>query len=159
MADPVFSRILCPVDGSPTSERGALEAIRLASALGAQLRFFSVVDLQPLLVDAGVPVTPDLLDALRDAADDAIAQARQRAEQQGLVATTGVADAFGTRVSDAIIAEAERWSADLIVIGTHGRRGVRRLMMGSDAEAVARQAPCEVLLVRASAAEAAAPAA
>ncbi len=61
----------------------------------------------------------------------------------------GSVEAIGSRTSDSIIEEAKSYGADLIVLGTHGRRGVRRMLLGSDAEAVAREAACAVLLVRA----------
>jgi nucleotide-binding universal stress UspA family protein len=51
------------------------------------------------------------------------------------------------RVADEVLREAKRWEADLIVMGTHGRRGVQRLVLGSDAEQVVRQAEIPVLLV------------
>ena len=54
-------------------------------------------------------------------------------------------------MADVIVREAQKWKADLIVIGTHGRRGLRRVVMGSDAEQVVRNAPAPVLLIRAAA--------
>jgi nucleotide-binding universal stress UspA family protein len=60
-------------------------------------------------------------------------------------------DTLGGRISDRVLAQAQQWPAQLIVIGTHGRRGVGRLLLGSDAEQVLRQAPVPVLLVRAAA--------
>ena len=61
---------------------------------------------------------------------------------------TALVDSVGQRVSDIILDQAAAWPADLIVIGTHGRRGVDRVLMGSDAEQVARRSPVPVLLVR-----------
>jgi nucleotide-binding universal stress UspA family protein len=57
-------------------------------------------------------------------------------------------ETFGHHVADAIAAEGETWPADLIVIGTHGRRGVNRLLLGSVAESVTRVATKPVLLIR-----------
>ena len=56
-------------------------------------------------------------------------------------------ESVGRRVSDCIVAAARQWSADLIVMGTHGRRGMSRLAMGSDAELVVRSTPVPVLMV------------
>ena len=56
-------------------------------------------------------------------------------------------ESLGLRVADRITADAKRWRADLIVIGTHGRRGMQRLLMGSDAEMVVRNTTVPVLLV------------
>ena len=61
-------------------------------------------------------------------------------------------ESFGGRAAEFIVAQAKKWGADLIVLGTHGRRGVKRLVMGSDAEQVVRTSPVPVLLVRAKAA-------
>ena len=58
-------------------------------------------------------------------------------------------DPRGSRVADAILGEARDAHCDLIVIGTHGRRGIDRALMGSDAERVLRESPVPVLLVRA----------
>jgi nucleotide-binding universal stress UspA family protein len=55
---------------------------------------------------------------------------------------------FGGRAADAIVEEAGKWKADVIVLGTHGRRGLRRALLGSDAEEVVRNASVPVLLVR-----------
>jgi nucleotide-binding universal stress UspA family protein len=57
-------------------------------------------------------------------------------------------ESFGGRAADFIVAQANKWRADLIVLGTHGRRGVKRLVMGSDAEQVVRTTRVSVLLVR-----------
>jgi nucleotide-binding universal stress UspA family protein len=67
-------------------------------------------------------------------------------------ARTVLVETLAGPAADAIVAEAKKWKADLIVMGTHGRRGVRRLVMGSDAEQVLRETPVPVLLVRARAA-------
>ncbi|MCG3189203.1 MAG: hypothetical protein LKCHEGNO_01489 [Burkholderiaceae bacterium] len=63
-------------------------------------------------------------------------------------AETALNDTFTARVCDVVVQEALEWKADLIVIGTHGRRGASRLLLGSDAEQVLRLAPVPVLLVR-----------
>ena len=61
---------------------------------------------------------------------------------------TFLSDTYGQRVCEVVAEQAERWKAHLIVIGTHGRRGVRRLLLGSDAEQTVRSAQVPVLLVR-----------
>ena len=55
---------------------------------------------------------------------------------------------FGGQAASLIVEDAKKWKADLIVLGTHGRRGIRRLVMGSDAEEIVRTSPVPVLLVR-----------
>jgi nucleotide-binding universal stress UspA family protein len=79
-----------------------------------------------------------------------LAEAEQAARTAGVDAETRCIETAGEGAGDAIVAEARAWKADLIVIGTHGRRGLRRLVLGSDAETVVRTAPVPVLLVRAT---------
>ncbi len=144
-----YHKILCPTDGSAAAERGMLEAASLAKTMGAKLRFFHVMEFQPAALGyEGGPVMPETFDAMRRSAADVVARAQKFATEQGVDATVGSIEATGTRISDAILDEAKSYQADLIVIGTHGRGGILRLLLGSDAEAVAREAPCAVLLVR-----------
>jgi hypothetical protein len=70
------------------------------------------------------------------------------AKEAGIAAETQLIDAMGTPVGELIIKVAKEWPADLIVCGTHGRRGVRRIVMGSDAEYIVRHTPVPVLLIR-----------
>jgi nucleotide-binding universal stress UspA family protein len=71
------------------------------------------------------------------------------AQRAGVSAETATLDTTAGRVCDLVVAQAKKWNADLIVLGTHGRRGVNRLLLGSDAEQILRLAPVPVLLVRA----------
>ena len=79
-----------------------------------------------------------------------LSNAEGRVRERGLSAEAVLQECWGRRASDVIIEQAEQWPADLIVMGTHGRRGLHRLALGSDAEKVARGAPVPVLLVRGS---------
>lgn len=145
----LYQRILCPIDDSDTADLGMREAVRLAKATGASLRLLHVVELQPALFGyEGAATVGDVMAALEETSKTLLERARGYAAQQGVQASVGSAQAVGNRASDAIVEEADRMNADLIVIGTHGRRGVRRLVIGSNAELVARQANCAVLLVR-----------
>jgi len=146
----MYSKILVPVDGSPTSNRGLDEAIKLARLTSAKLKLLHAVDLVSFAVapEAGMAATPELLTLVREGAQYILDQARARVEASGLQAETMLVDTFAGRVCDLVADEAARWGADLIVIGTHGRRGVSRLVLGSDAEQIARLAPVPVLLVR-----------
>jgi nucleotide-binding universal stress UspA family protein len=73
------------------------------------------------------------------------------AREAGLKAESIILEIMGGRAADSIVAEANAWGADLIVLGTHGRRGAKRLVMGSDAEEIVRTTPIPVLLVRSDA--------
>jgi nucleotide-binding universal stress UspA family protein len=144
----LYERILCPIDGSVTSERGMREAAKIAKALGSHVRFFHAVDLQPaMLAGEGAVIVPGALEAMRERGEQIIDSAKQFAREQGLNADVGMSEAVGQRAADAIIDEASRSKADLIVVGSHGRRGVRRMLLGSDAEMITRQSPCAVLIV------------
>ena len=88
---------------------------------------------------------------MRDAGKQLVADAEAMVREQGLKAESVILEIMGGRAADSIVAEANTWGADLIVLGTHGRRGARRLVMGSDAEEIVRTARIPVLLVRSEA--------
>ncbi len=153
----MYRRILVPIDGSPTSARGLAEAIQLARLTGATLRLVHVVELAHYVTgfEPAAVYTDELLPLARRAGENILEQGKAQALAAGVTAETCVLDSFGGRVCELVINEARSCGADLIVIGTHGRRGVGRLMLGSDAEQIVRGAPVPVLLVRAPEAAAA----
>ena len=143
----MYQRILVPVDGSPTSDRGLDEAIRLAKLTGARLRLVYVVD--GLVLSTGLELaTCDVIGILVDAGAKILSTAKAKVEASGIAVDTFLSETFAERVCDVVVAQARQWDADLIVIGTHGRRGVGRLLIGSDGEQIVRAAPVPVLLVR-----------
>lgn len=145
----MYKQILSPIDGSPTSNRGMIEAIRLAKDQNAKLRFLHVVDAQFVTVDmSGAINLGEVLDILRDAGGKILEGAKASALKEGIVAETVMVDSMIGRIGDQAVQQAQAWPADLIVMGTHGRRGVSHLFMGSDAETVVRTSPVPVLLVR-----------
>ena len=148
----MYRRILVPVDGSPTSARGLGEAIRLAKDQGAKLKLIHVVEeyavVQSSGLDGGGAYAGDLLGLLREQGRKIVASAVARAGRAGVKAEAATFESFSDRSSDFIVSEAGKWRADLIVMGTHGRRGVSRLVLGSDAEIVVRSSSVPVLLVR-----------
>ena len=145
-----YRRILAAVDGSVASSKGLREALRLAKEQGAQLFIVHIVDESPAyaMYDAGAYATLDLVSLLRKSGAQTLAKAKAAAEKQGLRPKTILRETIGGSAAAAIVREAKKQRADLIVLGTHGRRGVRRLVLGSDAEHVVREAPVPVLLVR-----------
>lgn len=148
----MYKHILVPVDGSPTSNAGLDEAIKLARQFGSQLRLLHVVDQMPLAVSAegfGV-MSVDVLSLLREAGEQVLADGKARVAAAGVPVETVLIDSPNSRLSDHVTAQAHDWPAELIVIGTHGRRGIGRVLMGSDAEQVMRHAPVPVLLYRAT---------
>ncbi len=146
----MYQRILVPIDGSETSVRALQEAIKLANRK-AQLRLVYVLE-ETYLLDAEGYAYIDydsLQKALRDTGQRALAQAAEQVRRLGATAETVLLEAKGERIANVIDGDARAWKADLIVLGTHGRSGLNRLLLGSVAEGVARVAQVPVLLVRA----------
>jgi nucleotide-binding universal stress UspA family protein len=146
-----YKRILAAVDGSAASNKGLREAIRLAQAEGARLCIVHVVDELPAFAAMdGMAMAPagDLVPWLREGGKRVLARAKNLSEKSGRPAKAILLEMIGGPAADKIVREARKQRADLIVLGTHGRRGVRRLVLGSDAEQVVRTASVPVLLVR-----------
>jgi nucleotide-binding universal stress UspA family protein len=93
-------------------------------------------------------ITPELIESLRVGGATILNSAASKARERGVKPETALLDRLGTSVAELILIQAKEWSADLIVMGTHGRRGLKRLALGSDAEMVVREANIPVLLVR-----------
>ncbi|RUR66354.1 universal stress protein [Variovorax guangxiensis] len=147
----MYQRILVPIDGSSTSSRGLDEAIQLARLSGGRLRLAHVIDELSfaLAMDAYAGYAGNWLEELRANAQKLLADGCARAAKDGVEADSVLLDSFKGSVHDQVIAAAQAWKAELIVIGTHGRRGLGRWVMGSSAEHILRMAPVPVLLVRA----------
>ena len=155
----MYQRILVPIDGSPTSNRGLDEAIQLARLTGASLRLIHVVDEMTFATgfETYAAYAGDVIPMMRQAGEEILAMGKARVAAAGLdKVETQLLESFAVRVWELVVEQAQDWKADLIVIGTHGRRGMGRLLMGSDAEQILRMAPVPVLLVRAPEAAAAA---
>jgi nucleotide-binding universal stress UspA family protein len=146
----MYQRILVPVDGSPTSLQGLDEAIQLARLTGGAIRLLYVVDELMFVtsIQEYSAYSADLARLLKDAGADILRTSAERATAAGATVDTLLVDSVSGRVADVIVEQAAAWNADLIVLGTHGRRGLRRVALGSDAEQVVRVAPVPVLLVR-----------
>jgi nucleotide-binding universal stress UspA family protein len=146
----MYDRILVPVDGSPTSDRGLQEAIRLAQLTKGRVRLLHVMDVLSLvLAGEGYAMTSgDLMKTVRKRGQEVMAHAREMVESAGVPVETSLVDNLGGRVAELVADEVASWKADVVVLGTHGRRGVSRVMVGSDAELVVRTSNVPVLLVR-----------
>jgi nucleotide-binding universal stress UspA family protein len=149
----MFRRILVPIDGSPTSNRGLDEAIGLASDQHAKICLLHVVDELVLTGADAMLYVPanyfdDFIRASRAGGEKLLARAEAKVRKRGIEVDTVLLETVGRPVADLIIKQAKKWRADLIVLGTHGRRGFSRLVMGSDAELVLRETHLPVLLVR-----------
>jgi nucleotide-binding universal stress UspA family protein len=146
----MYARILVAVDGSPGSARAVAHAIALSKAFGAVLRVLHVVDMGWLALGPELAVDTQRLAAARRAEGErTVTAALETARAAGVPVETSLVEtgAPGQRVASQIVQEAQAWPADLLVLGTHGRSGAERLLLGSVAEGVARRASVPVLLV------------
>lgn len=147
----MYTRIIVAVDSSHAANRALDEAIKIAKDSAATLRIIHVLDdLSIYLVTnpyAGY-YTGELIENLRQEGKKILEQAHARATAAQVQVETVLYDDLGLPVEERILTAAQDWPADLIVMGTHGRRGMKRAMLGSSAEAVLRASPIPVLLVR-----------
>ena len=145
----MYKRILVAVDGSATALRGLDEAIKVAKSAGGQLLLVHVVSDIVVTADYVPSVYYErIIETLRESGAKVLEQAAQLARRAEVSCEQKLLETAGTRVADEIVKLAKQWPADLIVMGTHGRRGFQRLVMGSDAELVLRASTVPVLLVR-----------
>jgi nucleotide-binding universal stress UspA family protein len=147
----MYARILAAVDGSRPSTAALRHATDLAREQGARLRIVHVIE-DPywyftLEADANLDVGA-VAAAWREAGRAVLDDAGRLLRDLGVEPDMALIEQPGIGVADAIVHEAERWPADLIVMGTHGRHGVERLLLGSVAEGVARTTTTPLLLLR-----------
>ena len=151
----MFKHVVVAVDGSATSNRGLTAAIGLASDQRAALSVVHVIDAMASVSYVGdmsfVPASyiDDVLEDLRKGGRRVLSKAEAAAREGGVEARTLLVETRGGTVAEAILAQVRKLHGDVIVLGTHGRQGLRRVVLGSDAEAVVRDARVPVLLVRA----------
>jgi nucleotide-binding universal stress UspA family protein len=144
-----YSRILVAVDGSAGADLALDHAARLARSLSATLRILHVIDLGwlPLEAELDLPVLA-IGEAWHAAGEKLLARARDRAQAAGVEAEVCLREIGpAQRLTAAIDAAAADWQADVVVLGTHGRHGIERVVLGSVAEGVARRSKIPVLLV------------
>ena len=153
----MYSKVLVAVDGSLCAELALQEAAKMA-ARGAELLVIAVADTPSLpFMAAGHGLHYDADQAAMASVGKCrilLDQSAQQLSSQGITAQMLLLDLTESRnhsVARAILDEAGAVGSDLIVIGCHGRHGLRRLLVGSVAESVIREAPCSVLLVPATA--------
>lgn len=146
----MYKKILVAVDGSATSKLALAEAVRLAKAFQSTLRAVYIVDSPAMLFDVGYYDPTELRKSFIQAGTTLLGEIEESLAKDGvpqeaaLVETEGI----GEDVAAALQRDAAKWGADVVVIGTHGRRGLAHAMLGSVAEKFIRQATTPVLLVR-----------
>ena len=145
-----YQHILVAVDGSPLSGHAISHATALAHATGGRIRLLNVMD--PVAHISGFErpevYRQEVLPRLQQAGEALLQQARAQVAERGVPVDTVLVENLDARVAQIVVDHAQAWGADLIVLGTHGRRGLARVLMGSDAEQIARTASVPVLLVR-----------
>ena len=137
------------MDGSAASSCAVGEAVRFAGEQQARLNLLHVIDIRTLYW--GGPETCcafEIEQGWRAQGRRFLDEALRLACEAGVPAESTIITTDGNPIGEAIAGFARRWQADLIVAGTHGRRGLGRLLLGSVAESIARVSPVSVLLVR-----------
>jgi nucleotide-binding universal stress UspA family protein len=154
----MYKRILVAIDGSVTSDLALREAIGLAKNQNATLRLVHVVDVTPPVyttTEAASAVAlhfplAEYQEALQEAGEELLRTRATTARDAGVNVDTKLITVGmrGERIYEAIEEQSKQWPADLIVVGTEGRRGFQRLMIGSVAEGLVRISTKPVLLIR-----------
>lgn len=149
----MYKRILVPVDGSDTATKALVAALQMARDSGGSVRVIHVLEdlAQVIAYDPYGAYPGDLSKVLRDSGQKVLADAMAVARASGVPTEEHLVEASGQRLGEAVIHDAEGHKADLIVVGTHGRRGLGRVLLGSGAEQIIRQSPIPVLVIRSSA--------
>ncbi|MFZ2852699.1 MAG: universal stress protein [Rhodocyclaceae bacterium] len=148
----MYTRIMVAIDSSATAGKALKEAIQLAKSVGAALCIVHAED-ESLLEQHGMGIgsfidVDKAESAIRAAAGQLLDEAVALATAQGVTAEQRLFESGKKRVPDLIAEGATAWQADLIVVGTHGRRGFERMIVGSVAEKLVRVAGTSLLLVR-----------
>ncbi|SAK95500.1 UspA domain-containing protein [Caballeronia arationis] len=145
----MYSRILVPIDGSAIASHALDEALKIARANGSEVQPLFVIDTPPVSGEASAAFYVDIRDAFAKEGAAVAAEAAARLKQAGVPGAPRVAEVelTGDDIAHRILKTAEEYGADLVVLGTHGRRGWRRLVLGSVAEHFLRLSRCPVLLV------------
>lgn len=148
----MYSRIFVAIDNSSTAQKALNEAIHLAAKLGAELCIGTALDEAPITqhgMGLGSYIDVDKIkQKMRDLGNALLDQAAAKAKEASVDPYRILIESDQKRLSDMIIEAATQWNADLIVMGTHGRRGFERLLVGSVAEHMIRSATTTLLLVR-----------
>ncbi len=148
----MYRRILVAVDGSVTSNKALSAALEMASYSGGRsvIRLIHVVDEMAYFtgLDPYAGQSYSVIGVMREAGEKILLEGLAIVQSAGAQADTVLVDHLGAHLAEAVTAEAKTWDASLVVVGTHGRRGIRRMLLGSGAEQIIRLASCPVLVIR-----------
>ena len=140
-----INSILCPIDFSDASTNAFRYACEFAKAMGSKIIFLNVVEPRPMVADMTLNYIP-LEEDLAKAATEDLKPLVQEAESKGIAVQADVM--IGTP-AELILSQAAEFDASIIIMGSHGKTGLSRLLMGSVAEAIVRKARIPVLIVKA----------
>ena len=145
-----IQQLLVPVDGSPTSAKALVTAINLARLNGARIRLLHVIDEMDSVNGFETPKSyrEDIVPVMHAAGENLLTRMRRLATDKCVACDSVLIEAGTGRVCDHVAGQAKQVHADMIVLGSHGRRGLARMFMGSDAEQIVRHAPVPVLVVK-----------
>jgi len=143
-------QLLVPVDGSQTSVKALEAAISLARLNGARLRLLYVIDELDYVngFETARAYYEQTLPFMHTDGERLLAQMRSLAEEKGVACDSVLLESGADRLCDVVAEQARLVHADMIVLGSHGRRGLDRVLMGSDAEQIVRRAPVPVLVIK-----------
>lgn len=146
----MYKKILVATDGSDTSKLALKEVIKLAKEHGSTLRIVYAIDVLNIYSEAEYLSYQDIQKSLQHEGEVILEAAKKILKPSGVsfsqhLIKTGTRN---PRIAEAIISDADKWRADLIVVGSHGRRGFSRFLLGSVAESIVRASTKPVLLIR-----------
>lgn len=146
----MYKKILVALDGSETSNLALKEAIQLAKENNSKIRGVYVVDANHVTPELEFVTFKEMISSMRDEARSVLAAAQKKMNAAGVSGDTKICetDQSAGRIAEAIAKEAKNWPANLIIVGTHGRRGFSRFLLGSVAELLVRVATKPVMLIR-----------
>lgn len=143
-----YQNILVPVDGSETAYAAIAKASEFAQAFGSKITLVQVLSLDPYIAEEYISTrqTNDLIERARSAILASLNEAKARFNAQGIAVETLLVE--GTVIHREIVKAAEKSHADLIIIGSHGRTGLKKLFLGSVAQSLLGESHTPVLIVR-----------
>jgi nucleotide-binding universal stress UspA family protein len=143
-----YHNILVPVDGSETSHAAVEKAVEFAKAFGSKITVVQALVLDPYIAAEYISAsqTNDLLERARTSIEESLAAAKAKFNEQGIEVETKLLE--GQVIHREIIRAAEELHADLIIIGSHGRTGFKKLFLGSVAQSLLGESHIPVLIVR-----------
>lgn len=142
----LFKKILVPIDGSKTSDKALDYALRLAREGKGQIRLVHCIDELSFL--GSHEYSSELMQIAQENGNRILQAGTATAKAMGVAADHMLIDRVAQRLGDSVADAAGDWGADLIVIGTHGRRGIGRVLLGSGSEQILRLSPVPVLMIR-----------